>query len=202
MEDRIIKPGQHFLVLKYNTTIEPQCIELHQEIIKKDGFCWFGKVGKYPSKIILEKVLSEDNPILILFAKNKAHICSLEGVSFSKEKDSVPLYYEEKYIVPDIYFKLRSIEPMDISLVSDAVVCSSGKKLKDSLFRTMASFTLYQMAGERESLPTGKTVIIPDNDSANNKECKYQTAGKCGRKGFVNYKYECERPSSCSGCVK
>jgi len=201
MENTYLKPGQHFLVLKYNTTIEPKCIELHQEVIERNGFCWFGKVGKYPSKLILEKVLGEENPAMILFAKNRAHICGLEGVSFSKEKEGVPSYYEEKYIIPDIYFKLKFIEPIEIDSVSNAVVCSSGKKLKDSLFRTMASFTLYQMDGDKEEAAE-KIVIIPENDKVATQDCKYQTNGKCGRKGFVNYKYECERPNNCSGCVK
>lgn len=113
----MLSPGQYFLVLKYSLEYEPQCIALHQEIIEKNGYCWFGKVGKSPSASIIERVMSEKKAALVLYRKGQIHLCTIDDVSYSLQTKAVPEYYLKQRISPSVYFKLCSIEPIDLSLI-------------------------------------------------------------------------------------
>lgn len=64
-----LRQGQKLLVLRYGKQIISNCIELHEEKIEDIGFCWFGKLGTIPSNKSIEAVLEEDDPAIVLYAR-------------------------------------------------------------------------------------------------------------------------------------
>lgn len=42
----IIKKMEKMLLVRYSDFLFSNCIEEHKKIIEKNGYCWFGKVGK------------------------------------------------------------------------------------------------------------------------------------------------------------
>lgn len=197
-----LQQGQKLLVLRYGKQIIDNCIELHGEKIEELGFCWFGKLGTIPSKKSIDAIMSEEIPTIILYARGAAYICEVSEVSYEQPKDGYPEYYEkelfQKLTFPTVYFKLTAIEELDANELSKFTVISSGNSAINTLMHSMSSF-LFVMYGkevreekqERKAVKKKTRIQLPEND------CVYRKNGRCSLKNFVNYQYECERPSSC-----
>ena len=198
--------GQKFLVIRFGTNIVEDCVEKHQDIIEQNGYCWFGKIGVVPSQKVLQSVFEEEKPTLILYTRNKAYICELLETTDKKPIEGYPKYYEDELFetgrVPKIYFKLRSIHKMELSELSKCIICSSGNGLLNTLNKSMSSFFVAEVPNSnsirREDVTIKKT--RPQKNKTNKldiNDCLYRKDGKCNLKGFVNYQYECTRPSNC-----
>lgn len=204
-----MKPGQKILVLRYGNNIISDCIEKHQEVIKEYGYCWFGKIGTSPSTKIINALLAEDEPEIILYKKGKAHMCRLEEISDKKPDKGYPDYYQEylydQLIFPKVYFKLTSIEEIELKELDKCIVCSSLSHLMDTLNRSMSSFIFAmvpdpnakainvkeQTKGEKTKPTRKKKDLLDKND------CVYRKDGKCSNRSCISYQYECEHPSVC-----
>ena len=196
--------GQRFLVIRFGTNIIANCIEEHQEVISKKGYCWFGKIGVVPSKKALDDVLSQEKPVIMLYTRNHAYECVLTEASTEKPKEGYPAYYEtelyEQGRYPKSYYKLTSITEVPISDLSQYVVVSSRNPLMNTLNKSMSSY-FYAEYPDKDAPRTETTSSKPTSKKPREllpvNECRYQKNGRCTLKGFVNYQYECERPSSC-----
>mgnify|MGYP000198128905 FL=1 len=197
-----IHDGQKLLILRYGKQIVDDCIELHQEVIENTGFCWFGKLGTVPAKKSIEAMLSEENPMLILYARNNAFICKVSDVIYDKPINGFPDYYRtelyDKKKFPTVYFKLTSIEVMNVMELNKFIVVSSGNRAINTLMHSMSSFLFVSYGKsldiEDKVVSMKKSVKKEETVSA---DCMYRHDGYCGLKGFVNYQYECERPNNC-----
>ncbi len=196
--------GQRFLVVRFGTNIIANCIEEHQEVIRKNGYCWFGKIGVVPSKKALDDVLSRDNPIVMLYTRNHAYECSLSEVITEKPEEGYPDYYEtelfEQGRYPKSYYKLTSIKEIPIGELSKYVVVSSKNELMNTLNKSMSSYFYAEYPNKeavRNELSQVKPTVSQKKELLPVNDCKYQKEGRCTLKGFVNYQYECERPSTC-----
>lgn len=197
-----LQQGQKLLVLRYGKQIIENCIELHKEIIEEIGYCWFGKLGTAPSKKSIDAVLEEDNASIILYARNSAFLCRICEVTYDKPEEGYPDYYNtelfEKCSYPTIYFKLTTLEQIDVNELEKFTVISSGNSAINTLMHSMSSF-LFISYGKaeitklelKEKPKKTKKEKLPEND------CVYKKDGKCSLKSFVNYQYECNRPSTC-----
>lgn len=196
-----LQQGQKLLVLRYGKQIVQNCIELHQEKTEELGYCWFGKLGTVPSKKSIEAVFEAEKPSIVLYARGAAYLCEISEVAYDKPNGGYPDYYEEelfqKFTYPTVYFKLVSIESLDVSALEKFRVVSSGNSAINTLLHSMSSF-LFIEYGKVETLSVKpkeekikKREPLPEND------CLYRKDGRCSLKSFVNYQYECDRPSNC-----
>ncbi|QBE97984.1 hypothetical protein PMF13cell1_03547 [Blautia producta] len=197
-----LQQGQKLLVLRYGKQIVENCIELHKDIVEEIGYCWFGKLGTVPSKKSIDAVFAETNPYIILYTRGEAFLCGVSEVTYGEPDIGYPGYYKselfDKLSFPTIYFKLESIESLDVNELEKFTVISSGNSAISTLLHSMSSF-LYISYGkiekskteseEKKRIKTKK--ILSEND------CVYKRDGRCGLKSFVNYQYECDRPSTC-----
>lgn len=198
-----IQNGQKVLVIRYGTNIVADCIDKHKEVIKNNGFCWFGKIGTAPSDKVIKSVFEEDAPVIILYSKGVAHIAELEDITKDKPVGGYPGYYNEylydKQLYPKIYFKLKTIEPMDINELSQYRIASSGNTLLFTLNSSMSSFFLAEHG--KGTIGTTKKNSVPSvkdkKQPVSNRECKYQEDGYCNNKRCINYQYECIHPDVC-----
>lgn len=197
-----LQQGQKLLVLRYGKQIIENCIELHQETIEEIGYCWFGKLGTVPSKKSIDAVLEEENPTIILYARGSAFLCGFSEVTYDKPEEGYPDYYNtelfEKCSYPTIYFKLTAIEQLDVNELEKFTVISSGNSAINTLMHSMSSFLFISYGKEKitklepkEKPKVNRKEKLPEND------CVYKKDGKCSLKSFVNYQYDCNRPSTC-----
>ena len=196
--------GQKFITIRYGTNIIANCIERHQDVIEKDGYCWFGKIGTPPSKKFINTFMNEDKPRVILYSKEAAFECDVMDVSYEQPKDHYPDYYDEYILgtalLPKVYFKLGSIHQIDKAEMSPYIVSSSRGRLLDTLHRSMTSFFLSEYPDKDGKTPEKKLkrkYTVKDRQELGANDCVYRLKGKCTCRGFVNYQYECERPSTC-----
>lgn len=202
--------GDKFLVLKYNNGIY-DCINNHRAVLENNGYCWFGKIGAVPAERALGEKLNPDKPLVVLYCQGDAFVCSLIDVSFEKPSEGCPPYYNafmyDRNIFPKMYFKLGSLEEIPKEIFSKCISLSSGRLLTETVSRSMASFFYgeYPITDNPilvEPAPMNKEIkekrtrkkqkVAVDKNS-----CIYTVNGVCTNKQCINYKYECERPSSC-----
>jgi len=196
--------GQKLLVLRYNITVEPNCIDLHKKVIEQLGYCWFGKIGKIPSAWMLESVFSEESPSIVLFNRVGSFISRLVDFSYETQYEGVPGYYNsqlyENGVYPESYYKLQSMERIDDEELARFIVISSNKTLLDTLNgKAMSSF--FFVGYEQLPLtPINKKLKSDRFAQAKQKSdtCKYIKHGICMNRRSINYQYECEHPSKCA----
>ena len=195
----LLEDGQKLLILRYGK--KRDCIELHQDVIEKYGYCWFGKIGVVPSSKVIESVMKEKNPSIILFSQGDGYVAHLEEIVFEKPAEGIPEYYDEELyaanIFPNSYYKLTSIQILSRADLEKLKIVSSGNRAIDTLNRSMSSF-FFAENGKTKQTFQDDVQKVEYNISANS-GCRYRVNGICSRRGFVSYQYECERPSMCSG---
>lgn len=196
-----LKQGQKILVIRYGK--KKDCIEKHCEVIKQLGYCWFGKIGVIPSKKTVEAVISEDKPAIVLYSQRNAYLAEIDKIIYDKPEEGYPDYYIdelfEKMIFPKSYYRITAINPLDISDLKKIKVVSSGNPIVETLNKSMTSFffAIYGKVTKEKTKQIRHNVI--DDTVLGIDDCLYKKDGICNKKGFVNYKYACERPSSCAG---
>lgn len=196
-----MRKGQQFLLLRYSNNIVPDTIKQHQDVIDKLGYCWFGKIGMVPSAKIQKVILDENESRIILYTRSVAHECHLLGIAEHKPSEGCPEYYEKEGVYPSVYFKLASIEPIEISELDKYSIISTGRKLPDAIWHSMTSYFFAEWPDEEKKKPEEKKrearakkekeTQLPTND------CIYRKNGKCTCRSCISYQYECERPSMC-----
>lgn len=198
---------EKILILRYANNIIPDCIQSHIDVLQKDGYCWFGKIGKIPSKKVIDEILEEKEGTIVLYARNKCYLCKFIKAQVDTPSESYPMYYNDKLfgngIKPNCYFKLITIKSISLSELEEYFICSSHNRVIDALLKSMSSvfiaekvsgdideYNIVRKKNEDEKLDL-KSPFIEEND------CVYRKDGKCTLINFVNYEYECDRPKSC-----
>ena len=140
--------------------------------------------------------------MVILYSKGSAFSAELLDVSDEKPTEAYPEYYEEylyqQMLYPSAYFKITNIRRMEVGELAKYRILSSGNDLLSTLYGSMNSFFVC-CYGNVESKPSvkKKDTATDKVTSKNPFECKYKKDGICSNSRCINYKYECERPSTC-----
>lgn len=196
-----MKEGQKVLVVRYGANIISDCIEKHIEVVDEYGYCWFGKIGTSPSVKILDAVLAEEKPMIILYSKGNAYRASLLEISKDKPIEAYPNYYNEylyaKELHPSLYFKITYIQRMDVKELEMYSVASSGNKLLSTLYSSMSSFFLAQYGKSTVIAKKQRITDSANKTTAGSRECKFLEDGRCHNKRCINYQYECIHPELC-----
>lgn len=203
----MLEKGDRFLVVKYSNKV-CDCIARHREVLEREGYCWFGKIGVAPSISALQLKLNQNKRLLVLYCQGKAYLCDLLEYSLKKPKEGYPDYYNDllfgNLIFPSIYFKLGSIQPLPIMELSDCVSFNTDHNLLGAISRSMASFfygvypdSSFSTNAPRKIQETKKEQPEVKISHFDKNSCVYKENGICKKRGFVSYGYECERPSSC-----
>lgn len=192
-----LEAGQCLLVLRFSLTYKKNIIELHKELIEKQGFVWYGKLGAVTSPQIVAETFVAKKPALLLYTKGKAYLCGVEEITGNKPQKGYPQYYDDEYICPGCFYKLTSIDEIDESILNDLIVRSSKRILSDTLSRQCTSSCFFVSYKELLPLKAKKPSNKKEVKKLQKNDCRYLKDGKCNNKGFINYGYECTRPSDC-----
>lgn len=188
------------LVLRYGANIIEDCIEEHISVIENKGFCWFAKLGRCPAKKTLDSIKLNETDNIILYSRQGCFSCSCSEICIKRPDENMPEYYQElifdKGLTPSVYFKLDEIKAISTADLEGLVLVKSGNGILDTLYKSMNSFFLVEnetlkKEDNKKLTKTAKGVKMVDDS------CVYLKNGICNCKSFVNYQYECERPSNC-----
>ena len=199
MNEQKLVRGQNILVLRYSSAIRIDIIEQHQAIIAERGYCWYGKLGGITREIVIHAIKISESPIIMLYSKGKAFLCDFVEMTTEKPIDGYPKYYDEQQIYPSCYFKLTSIEPVDLSILNHLYVRSSKRKLSEVFSKQCMSSTLLVAYDEIKDLPKYvNTQRSRSNEKLGKENCRFKKQGICTLSSCINYQYECDRPSACA----
>lgn len=191
-----LKKGQSLILVRYGSDTEKYYINEHIKTLNKNGYCWFGKIGKTPNANILEMITAEEHPYIIMFASGKSFLCEINGYSMQKPEFGYPDYYESELYEsgwrPSIYFKLVSITELSFDELKNFYVNSTGKSVYDTMSRPCMTSFLFISYGEGN-----KIKIKAEKKKLGKDECRYKIDNVCTMKSCVNYQYRCEHPSLC-----
>lgn len=190
--------GQNLLLLRYSSSLKESIIEEHRSLIDKQGYVWYGKLSGITSDRIISAVLSAEYPGIILYQKGKAYLCELSDFTINKPDEGYPKYYDEEYIFPTCYFKLKSMDEISLDVFDDLYVRSSKRSLTEVFSKQCMSSSLFVAYKEIKEIEVSDAIKRETKKTKLGKnECMYRTEGICNLQSFINYGYTCEKPQSC-----
>ena len=133
------------IALRFGETFAPECgtIAAHQEIIDKNGFVWYGKIGAKVAYNAIEELLKSDNPRILLINSGKAdrYWAYISEVIFERPaSNEYPSYYEEKTDRMKTWFKVISFEAASRDILKKCTVTSSGSTLSEASKHSMSPY--------------------------------------------------------------
>ena len=192
------------LLLRYSNYHGIDTIAEHQKVIDQKGYCWFGKIGKIPSQKYISLYQKEEGNIAYLYTYGILHECRITEISFERPDDGTPSYYEHelyinKDLTPQIFFKLEYIKEVDIDILDNYLVSSSGKDIKYDLKKSISSYYLirdkkagFTPKARRKVSTTIHKIEVPKDCIFRNKENNTCMNSKC-----INYTYDCIGAQRC-----
>lgn len=130
----MVKDNQ-YVILKASTSVLRDIIKFHQAEIQKNGYCWFGKIGRTLSKNIQDVILNSKT--MLIFCDKKLYLCRVDEISSRTPSIGVPAYYEEYCLYPSIYFKMPQIIEIDKEELGKMFVVSSGRNVRDVISKSV-----------------------------------------------------------------
>ena len=118
-------------------------------MIEQDGSCWWAKISKTPSSSYIAKYMAVEPHLGFLYTAGSLYKCTIEEVSNNRPTEKYPNYYDRDIFTklekaPSLFFKMTSIEQVDLSVLDNYVVESSGKPAQHDLKKTISSYFLLQ----------------------------------------------------------
>lgn len=193
-----LEHGQSLLVLRFSLSIKKDIIELHQQMLDKNGYVWYGKLGTVTSPKIVAETFVAKKPALLLYSKGKAYLCGVSEITGNKPQGGYPRYYDDEYIFPGCYYKLTSIDEVDEEILDKLIVRSSKRFLSDTLSRQCTSSCFFVSYEEILPLRSVTEKTKKKKEKLQIDDCHYRNDGICRKNGFINYGYVCDNPSRCA----
>lgn len=140
----LIEKGKNLICLRFVNLGGFDCIEEHTKLINKIGYVWFAKIGNKPASKIIQKMMDDETPYLLLKDPQNAYVA--EFIEFSEVEPSegeYPEYYKTE-ISPSrkisVWFKLTSIKRVeDLMILNNVVLKSSRSPILETTKKSMAS---------------------------------------------------------------
>ena len=103
------------IALRFGEHFAPACgtIAAHKELIDKNGFVWYGKMGSQLADKIIDMILKNDNPKILLIQSGKTGRFWAYVTEISKTtppKDYIPEYYRDNASKFSCWFKIIKFE--------------------------------------------------------------------------------------------
>lgn len=133
------------IALRFGENIAPSegTIAVHQNMIEKNGYVWYGKFGSRVSDSVSSSILDNENPRILLIhsGKNKRYWAYVESIQWKKPKEgSYPSYYEQAMDRFKTWFKVIRIEEAPSDIMSRCYVASSGAVLAHASRSSMSPY--------------------------------------------------------------
>lgn len=125
------------IALRFSDNYAPKegTINLHNEVIKRKGFVWYGKFGSGISNSIKEELLNLEEPKILLISSgtNKRFWAFIEDIkSEIDDYCNVPEYYRNDANKIKCWFKIIRFEKADNNIMSSCFLRSTHRPLTES----------------------------------------------------------------------
>ena len=137
------------IALRYAEQFAPDCgtIKAHQNIIDKNGFVWYGKLGSAVSDVNIAKVMSQENPRILLIQSGGqdrywAYITAIKKEQPANEE--FPEYYWDIAKKFKTWFCVSKFELAEKSIMSKCIVSSSRAVLSNVSKCSMSPYFLIE----------------------------------------------------------
>ena len=133
------------IALRFGEHFSPECgtIAAHQEIINKQGYVWYGKLGAIINGKIRDELQKQENPKILLINSGKTDRYWAYFKEISLEQPPIgefPSYYQDKAEKMKTWFKVTSFELAPKGIMSQCVVTSSGSLLSEASKHSMSPY--------------------------------------------------------------
>lgn len=131
------------ICLRFSDAYAPEegTIQLHQSIINKCGYVWYGKKGcKINENVFVELLKNGSARILLVKSGSKERYwATVSGYSY-EEKNEHPNYYKNEAPFMKTWIKITKIEPAPENILDNCYVYSTGTPMKNIIKKSMSPY--------------------------------------------------------------
>lgn len=123
-------------------------IAAHEEIIESNGYVWYGKLGSAVSKKVIDEILQNNHPKILLIHSGKtgrywAHIDKIQHEI--PDRKFIPKYYRENAGNFKTWFKVVRFEAAPSNVLSKCKVASSQRPLSEVSKSSMSPYFIIEV---------------------------------------------------------
>lgn len=118
-------------------------IAAHIEVLDAKGFVWYGKLGSAVSKKVINEILSNNQPKILLIHSGKAsrYWAYVEKIQHeTPELEFIPEYYRDNVGNFKTWFKVIKFEKAPNSVLGSCIVASSQRPLSEVSRSSMSPY--------------------------------------------------------------
>lgn len=140
-----IEKNTDMLCLRFVDVGKLDCIGEHIDVIKKNNYVWFGKIGVKPAKNKVEAMLEDGKGFILLKKPKGVYLCEFDAFSYDRpEYHEYPAYYNNKILLGErefsIWFRITEIiEVKDNEILDEIIIKSSREKFMITVNKSMTS---------------------------------------------------------------
>lgn len=143
------------IALRFGEAFAPLCgtIKAHEEVIKKYGYVWYGKLGTPVSKKVTEDIMKEQVPQILLIQSGKAkrYWAFIEKIQRDiPPLDEIPEYYRRNSQKFKTWFKVRSFVEANKDVMSQCIVVSSKAQLSEVSKYSLSPYFIIEYVQEEK----------------------------------------------------
>ena len=133
------------IALRFGENLAPECgtILAHDELIKENGSVWYGKFGNPLSDKVINSVMENENPKILLIHSGTANRYWAYISKIQKKQPDlslVPSYYHSEIGRIKTWFCITKFEDADKDIMSKCTVTSSGALLSNASRHSMSPY--------------------------------------------------------------
>ncbi len=141
------------IALRFADNFAPTCgtINAHTDVIKEQGFVWYGKLGTPISDAVSKDVLKNEKPRILLIhsGKQDRYWAFLSDIQRQiPDKNAIPAYYKDNVAKFKTWFKIIKIEQAPNDVMSRCRVSSSQRPLGEVSKSSMSPYFIIEVEGE------------------------------------------------------
>ena len=118
-------------------------IGAHDEVIRRVGYVWYGKMGTPLSQKVIESIMEQESLRILLIHSGgiDRYWAYIDDISRKKPKEfEYPDYYHDKADKVKTWFKVTRLELAPRGVMAECVVASSSSVLSDASKRSMSPY--------------------------------------------------------------
>lgn len=137
------------IALRFGEHFAPDCgtIAAHQEVIDKQGFVWYGKMGTPVSTKVISLIANNKPLRILLIRSGKAERYWATVIDIQHDvpdREYIPEYYRESAEVFKTWFKVERFDIAEKDVMSQFVVASSGTPLSEVSRHSMSPYFMIE----------------------------------------------------------
>ena len=142
------------VALRFSDNFAPDLgtISAHNAVIQKYGFVWYGKLGAVVSKKVIDDILKNEKPRILLIHSGKAdrYWAYIEKIQYElPDEKYIPSYYRDNAGIFKTWFKIVNIESAPGNILGKCKVASSKRQLSEVSKSSMNPYFIIDVEEEK-----------------------------------------------------